>query len=102
MENLEAFEAYCKENDIDFETSQDDYLCLTDSEADDMWDEYMDSYIDDCVLSELPAQYRNYFDREAFKNDCSYDGRGHSLASYDGEEHEFYYDGVWYYIYRTN
>ena len=101
MENLKAFEAYCKENDIDFETSQDDYLCLTDSEADDMWNEYMDGYIDEC-LWEAPQQYRNYFDREAFKNDCSYEGRGQHLASYDGEEIEFEFEGETYYIYRTS
>lgn len=30
------------------------------------------------------------------------DGRGHFLAPYDGEEHETEYNGVTYFIYRTN
>ena len=30
------------------------------------------------------------------------DGRGHFLASYDGDENEETVDGVTYYIYRTN
>jgi len=30
------------------------------------------------------------------------DGRGHFLSGYDGEENEVFFEGVWYYIYRTN
>ena len=30
------------------------------------------------------------------------DGRGHTLASYDGNENEISFDDEWYYIYRTN
>lgn len=30
------------------------------------------------------------------------DGRGNSLSSYDGYEHEFVFNGEYYYIYRTN
>lgn len=30
------------------------------------------------------------------------DGRGSTLASYDGEENEVKYEGTWLYIYRTN
>ncbi len=30
------------------------------------------------------------------------DGRGHFLSSYDGEENEVFFEGVWYFIYRTN
>lgn len=39
---------------------------------------------------------------EAMRDAVSEDGRGHFLASYDGEEHESKVDGVWFYIYRTN
>ena len=30
------------------------------------------------------------------------DGIGHTLASYDGEDNEYEFDGITYYIYRTN
>lgn len=79
-----------------------EYLVLTDEEADQMWDEQLESYIDDCILPQLPEAYRNYFDHEAWKRDARHDGRGHSLSSYDGNEHEEKIDGVWYFIYRTN
>lgn len=32
----------------------------------------------------------------------SSDGRGHFLNTYDGEEQEILFQGVWYYIYRIN
>ena len=76
--------------------------CLTDNEADDLWDNMIDDYIDDCVLPDLPEAYRFYFDDEAFKRDCSFDGRGHTIASYDGNETEVKIGNEWYYIYRTN
>lgn len=82
--------------------ADDDYLVITDSEADEKWDEYMDNYIDECVLGEIPESCRSYFDTERFKNDCSYDGRGHILSSYDGEEHCEDVDGETYYIYRKS
>ena len=39
---------------------------------------------------------------EMVKDAISEDGRGHYLSSYDGIEDEQDYDGVTYYIYRTN
>ena len=81
-----------------FEYEGEEYLVLTDDEADVKLDQYLDSYIDDCVLPEIPECYRPYFDEEAFKEACESDGRGYSLASYDGHENE--QDG--FYIYRTN
>ena len=79
----------------------EDLLVLTDSEADELWEEYLDSYIDECILPELPEMAQRYFDAEAWKRDAKHDGRGHSLSSYDGEEHEYKVDGEWIYIYRT-
>ena len=86
----------------EYETPDGDFIVLTDSEADDAWSDDIDNYIDECVLPELPEAYRMYFDCESFKRDCKHDGRGHSLSSYDGEEHEYQIDGEWIYIYRTN
>lgn len=80
-----------------------EYRVLTDSDADSAADEYLESYIDDCVLSELPEQYRGYFDSDKFKRDVLLgDGRGPQLASYDGAENEQQIDGEWFFIYRTN
>ncbi len=85
-------------------TDDGEYLVLTDEEADEMWDEQLDSYLDECVLPELPETARRYFDRDAWKRDARHDGRGHSLSSYDGNEDEVYdeEDDTTYYIYRTN
>ena len=85
-----------------FEYGSEEYLILTDSEADDANDQSIDNYIDECILPELPEQYRRYFDDEAFKNDARHDGRGNNLATYDGNEEYQDVDRSTYYIYRTN
>jgi hypothetical protein len=77
-----------------------EYAVGTDSEADEAWDQSLDSYLDDCgVLDAIPENLRWYFDRDAWKSDARHDGRGHSLASYDGDEMELI-DG--FYAYRIN
>lgn len=86
-------------DDMRYETSEgEEYLVLTDEESEEAWNESMDSYIDECILSELPEAYRYYFDSEKWKYDASFDGRRNALATYDSVEHE---QGD-YYIYRTN
>jgi len=81
-----------------------DYLVCTNDEADELWDESLENYIDECIISELPKQYQNYFDREGWKSDARFDGRGHSLSSYDGCENEYNIDsfGETLYVYRIN
>lgn len=65
------------------------YALGTDAEADEAWDQSLDSYLDDCgVLDSIPENLRHYFNRDAWKRDARYDGRGHALASYDGDEME--------------
>jgi hypothetical protein len=85
-----------------YSDNEDDYKVLTDDEANEEWDCYLDSYIDDCILHELPKEYRYYFDSEKWKDDAKHDGRGHSLSSYDGEEHEYKIEDEWLYVYRIN
>jgi hypothetical protein len=78
------------------------YIVLTDEEADEMWEEQLDSYLEECIYDSLPDWVRGYFDDEAWKRDAKMDGRGHSLATYDGHEH---YERVFdtdFYIYRIN
>ena len=79
-----------------------EYLVLTDSEADAAWDSELERYIEDCILPEIPEMYRGYFDEDKWKADARVDGRGHSLAGYDGEECEARINGTDYFIYRQN
>ncbi len=77
-----------------------EYAVGTDEEADEAWDQALDSYLDDCgVLDSIPENLRRYFDRDAWKSDARHDGRGHALASYDGDEMELQ-DG--YVAFRIN
>lgn len=84
------------------DTEPGEYAVLTEGEADRAWEAALDSYLDECVLPELPDSVRFYFDGEAWKRDARFDGRGHALSSYDGNEHEVKVNGVWLYIYRIN
>jgi hypothetical protein len=77
-----------------------EFLVLTDDEAEKKWDEHLDSYIEECL--EIPEHLRFYFDEEKWKDDARMDGRGHSLSSYDGHEHEIKINETEYFIYRTN
>jgi hypothetical protein len=87
-------------------TNSGEYLVLTDEEAEERARESTETYVDDCVLSEIPQGYRNYFDTEKFVNDVlRHDGIGSVLASYDGSENEHSwseYGTEEYKIYRTN
>lgn len=83
-----------------FEAEGGEYLVLDDDEADTIQDEYLDSYIDDCL--EIPDMMKNYFDRDAWKRDAKMDGRGHTISGYDGNEEEIQTADGWLFIYRTN
>lgn len=85
-------------NENNFEYGSKEYLVCTDEEADDLWEESLDNYLEECIYPELSGNLSNYFDEESWKRDARYDGRGHSLSSYDGNEEEV--DG--FYIYRIN
>lgn len=93
IHELDAYD----ENDYDQK-----YKVYTDSEADDEWELKLEQYVDDCILQELPKQYRPYFDSEAWKQDAKYNGRGTTLSSYDNQEIEQTVNGTTYYLYRQN
>lgn len=77
-----------------------EYAVGTDSEADDAWNQSLDSYLEECIYPELKGTVaENYFDDEKWKRDAKFDGRGHSLSSYDGEEIEL---GGDFYAFRTS
>jgi len=94
----------CDEDEISnpyghvYSYGNNEYIVADDHDCDELWKESIDSYIDDCVLPEIPEAYQHYFDNEAFFEDCKHDGRAHYLASYDGNEDE---EGE-FYIYRIN
>jgi hypothetical protein len=62
------------------------YAICTEEEADEAWEESLDSYLEDCIYPDLPGNLKFYFDDEKWKNDAHFDGRGHALSSYDGYE----------------
>jgi hypothetical protein len=95
-DNISSYDDSC------FEEGSSEYMVLTDDEANDKWEEALDGYLEECVYPELSDPLKNYFDDEAWKRDARMDGRGHSLSSYDGHEHEEKVGEVTYYIYQTN
>ncbi len=80
-----------------------EYLVLTEDEKKEYWDDSLQSYLDECIYPELPKNIQGYFDEEKWKQDARFDGAGHAIACYDGEEREYQAeDGTWFYIYRVN
>lgn len=84
------------------EVGSKEWLVVTDDEADELWDQDLENYLDECVLHEMPEMAQRYFDREAWKRDARIDGRAHSLNRYDGNEEWEEINGTTYYIYRQN
>lgn len=83
-----------------FRDGKREYLVLTDDEADEMWDERLENYIDDCM--EIPESLKYYFDRDKWKRDARIDGRGPALSSYNGDEYDIDTEEGTFYIYRQN
>ena len=114
-DDYESFEDFCSNECDEVEELEEDdytidYMVLTDEEADDKWEESLDSYIEECITPEIDKlsegagnlSYYITFDEETWKRDARMDGRGHSLSSYDGCENEEEVEGITFYIYRTN
>lgn len=89
------------EGDGRYREGRCEYLVGTDEEMEISYDEYLDSYIEECILPEIPEAYQSYFDKEKWKSDAASERAG-ALASYDGNENGYEIDGVMYFIYRTN
>lgn len=87
-----------------FSLGSKEYAIATDDEADEAWDQSLDSYIEECITPEMEkVQVGNLaayitFDEESWKRDARMDGRGHSLSSYDSNEDE----AGDFYVYRLN
>lgn len=85
-----------------FEFANEEYLVVTDEEADELWEQELDYYLEECVYPELTGNLAGYFDDEAWKRDAKFDGRGHSLGRYDGHENYENVEDETFYIYRVN
>ena len=115
--HYESYDIYCYGNE--------EYLVLTDDEADEKVAEYIKdsvwafnpsflsshSGIDEGVFKLLQdkcesaneAVLKLIKDFDNFVEDAvATDGRGHFISSYDGEENDHEHDNETYYIYRTN
>lgn len=84
-----------------------EYRVLTSEEADTAQRDYWTSYPEDTgMFDKWPEDAINYFDKERWVEaqivtEDGGPGRGGSLASYDGDEHEVRLDdGTYYYVYR--
>ena len=88
-------------SDAEKAISNDDWLVLTDNEADKLPEECAESYTDE-ALQEIPDHLQRYFDADLYCSDVLNDGRGHLLAHYDGDEREQTINGTTYYLYRRN
>jgi len=126
MESLKmVFKTHCEENGLTYdeytpvETSggaifasdAEEYSVMDEDSADEMFNDMLDQHIEDCILSEIPEHLHYYFDSHSFKRDVQInDGRGPTMASYDGHEHEYFipnpedcqYPHIAYYVYRIN
>jgi len=118
MEPIEALATHlgCETSDLNeerhtcygmivFSLGSQEYAVGTNSEADEAWNQSLDSYIEECITPEIEklevGNLSAYikFDEEMWKRDARMDGRGHSLASYDGDEIELEGD---FYAFRLN
>jgi len=87
-----ALAAYFQTTDVEhvrddtFKVDGMEFLVLDDEDAEAEHDRYLEQLLDDpgCV----PGADGPYFDRERWMRDAKMDGRGASLASYDGDELE--------------
>ena len=88
-----------------FSLGSQEYSVGTDDEADSAWDAELDNYIEECITPEIKklevGNLSSYikFDEEMWKRDAKMDGRGHFLASYDGDEIEL---NGGFYAFRLN
>ena len=86
-------------SDAESAISNDDWLVLTDDEADKLASEQADIYVND-ALRDIPDHLQRYFNAELYRSDTLYDGRGPLLAYWDSYERDQTINGTTYYLYR--
>ena len=75
------------------------YRVLTDEEADKTLNKYLEEYVEDNVLYQIPIDLRVYFNTQAWIEDNNSD-RGTWLNYVNGEEYTETINGTTYYIYN--
>jgi len=99
-EKIVALMEHTGEDWDDVESQVDSgYLVLTDDEADELLDERLENYIDECILCTINKAYHYYFNREAWKSDNDSD-RGFWIDYESGTEDEERVNGTVYFIYK--
>jgi len=107
-EDDEMIIALMTQEDLDYAEAEtfikdEDWLVLTDDEAEDKWDDNLDNDLDELILSQIPAHLQFYFDSDAWIRDTKIGAdRGNSIATYDGEELEQEVNDTIYFLYRCN
>ena len=97
-ETIEELEDHLNDTDFEMDIDGATYRFIHDSEIENAFKEYMESYIDDCVLPEIPEYLQAYFDSESFISDTRINDGYSIFASYNGNHEEV---GSWN-IFRTN
>lgn len=88
-----------RHSETEFEAEGNEWLVMTETEADDAARESIRSFIDDCL--DIPENIRPYFDEDRYIDDVLLaDGRGHVLNSWDGSENEESGIDETFFIYR--
>jgi hypothetical protein len=99
IEELEQTKEDISEDDDNWEYTQESKDRYVESRMDDVRDNPMDALRD----FGMEDRVADFIDEDSFIEDViSTDGRGHTLSTYDGHEHEIVFQDEWYYIYRTN
>lgn len=84
-----------------FNINGETLLILTDDEADEMTRKYLESYIEDSVLPQIPEELQSYFDTDKYINDVLYYGASSILVDYNINKNEYCIDGEYIYIYKN-
>jgi len=105
IEELETEIEDIREDEDNMEVDEDDLERFMSDKKDELANDPVD-YLKNHLGYEgkaLNDMLEDFIDMDEVKDAVkSSDGRGHSLAGYDGEENEIQYNDTWYYIYRTN
>lgn len=95
-----------KYGDYNYEYGNQEYLVMTNDEADDHERERVESIIQECYIDVYSREMKDnpiihYIDLDRWIDDWCKD-RGNNIASYDGREYYKEVNGETYYIYRIN
>lgn len=83
-----------------YQYGSQEYMVLTDDEADKEMERNAESHVEDELYS-IESHLRQFIDEDKMIEYYMDDDRGNQLAWYDNIEHTEEVDGTTYYIYRT-